>query len=156
MSHYIATINWSRQDKETFTDNRYSRAHTWQFDGGEQIKASASPHIVPLPYSVEAHVDPEEAFVAAISSCHMLFFLSIAAKRRFTVDSYIDEAIGVMQADDNNKICMTDVTLRPKIIFSGEKQPNDEHINKMHHQAHQQCFIANSVTTTIHIQTRSP
>lgn len=155
MSHYIATINWFRQDQETFTDNCYSRAHTWEFDGGQKIEASASPHIVPLPYSVESHVDPEEAFVAALSSCHMLFFLSIAAKRRYVIDSYTDQATGVMQADENGKVCMTDVTLQPMIVFSGKKKPNDEQIQKIHHQAHQQCFIANSVKTTIHIKTRS-
>jgi organic hydroperoxide reductase OsmC/OhrA len=152
MSEYFATINWQRQTDEKFSDNKYSRAHTWEFDGGEIIQASSSPHVVPLPYSVESNVDPEEAFIASLSSCHMLFFLSIAAKRRYLIESYIDEATGIMQLGKDNKMSMTDVTLNPIIKFSGEKQPTTEQINKMHHQAHEQCFIANSVRTKIHIK----
>jgi organic hydroperoxide reductase OsmC/OhrA len=152
MSEYFANIYWERQKDEPFTDNKYSRAHTWKFDGGEIIQASSSPHVVPLPYSVEANVDPEEAFIASLSSCHMLFFLSIAAKRRYIIESYTDAATGLMQLDKDNKMSMTDVTLNPKIEFSGEKQPTAEQINKIHGQAHEQCFIANSVKTKIHIR----
>jgi len=151
MSEYYATINWKRQTDEKFSDNNYSRAHTWKFDGGETIQASSSPHVVPLPYSVESNVDPEEAFIASLSSCHMLFFLSIAAKRRYVIESYVDAAKGIMQLNKDNKTSMTDITLNPKIEFTGEKQPTTEQINKMHQQAHQQCFIANSVKTKIHI-----
>ena len=152
MSEYYTTINWQRQPDEKFSDNKYSRGHTWEFDGGEIIQASSSPHIVPLPYSVEANVDPEEAFIASLSSCHMLFFLSIAAKRRYTIESYTDNVTGIMQIDKNNKMSMTDVTLNPEVIFTGKKQPTQEQINKIHHQAHEQCFIANSVKTKVHIK----
>jgi organic hydroperoxide reductase OsmC/OhrA len=152
MSHYTATIKWQSQMNEKFSDNKYSRAHTWEFDGGEIIQASSSPHVVPLPYSVEANVDPEEAFIASLSSCHMLFFLSIAAKRRYTIESYTDAATGTMQLDKDDKMSMTDVTLNPQIVFSGDKKPTKEKIDKIHHQAHEQCFIANSVKTKIHIE----
>ncbi|WP_223789856.1 OsmC family protein [Marinicella meishanensis] len=152
MSEYTAEIKWTRGKDEGFIDNRYSRGHSWSFDGGAVVEASSSPQVVPLPYSVAAHVDPEEAFVAALSSCHMLFFLSIAAKRQFIIDQYVDHAVGVMQADDHKKISMTQVTLRPQVIFSGDRQPTIEQIEKMHHQAHEQCFIANSVKTVVLIE----
>ncbi len=152
MSHYTATIKWQRQESEIFNDNKYSRGHTWEFDGGEIIQASSSPHVVPLPYSVEGNVDPEEAFIASLSSCHMLFFLSIAAKRRYTIESYSDAATGIMQLDNDKKMSMTDVTLNPQIVFSGDKKPTKEQIDKIHHQAHEQCFIANSVKTKIHFK----
>lgn len=149
MSEYVATIRWKRQSAETFLDNQYSRGHEWLFDGGATVPASASPHIVPLPYSVEANVDPEEAFVASLSSCHMLFFLEIAAKNRFVIDEYIDQAIGFMEADQNNKQWMSRVILRPKITFSGDISPNRSKLEKMHHQSHEACFIANSVKTEV-------
>ena len=152
MSQYQAKVTWQRQLKENFTDNKYSRGHQWQFDGGEVVNASSSPHVVPLPYSIEANVDPEEAFIAAISSCHMLFFLSIAAKKKYVVDSYIDNATGIMQNNTQNKMAMTEVTLNPEIKFSGERFPNKQQIDKVHDLAHQQCFIANSVNTRIVIQ----
>lgn len=149
MSEYYATINWVRKNEEKFSDNQYSRGHEWQFDGGVTVPASSSPHIVPLPYSVEANVDPEEAFVASLSSCHMLFFLTIAAKRKYLIDSYNDNAVGVMDKDTDGKLSMTKVTLRPQVKFSGDKQPSFEQIEKMHHQSHEQCFIANSVKTEV-------
>ncbi|MCG9677555.1 MULTISPECIES: OsmC family protein [Vibrio] len=149
MSDYSATIRWQRAEHETFSDNQYSRGHQWQFDGGVSVPASASPHVVPLPYAVEENVDPEEAFIAAISSCHMLTFLGIAAKRRYVIDSYVDEAIGIMEEDDKGRTSVTKVTLRPNIIFSGSKQPDYAQLEKMHHLAHQHCFIANSVKTEI-------
>ena len=152
MSSYSATINWQRQADENFIDNKYSRGHTWVFDGGQIVQASSSPHVVPLPYSVAANVDPEEAFIAALSSCHMLFFLSIAAKKRYIIESYTDKATGIMQADSDNKISMTDVTLQPCIQFSKDKQPTQEQLDRIHHLAHEQCFIANSVKTRIHIK----
>jgi organic hydroperoxide reductase OsmC/OhrA len=147
MSEYFATISWHRGDA-VFSDNRYSRGHEWRFDGGVTVAASASPHIVPLPYSVEANVDPEEAFVAALSSCHMLFFLSIAVKRRFVVDEYIDHAVGLMGEDEAGRVSISKVTLRPQIRFSG-RRPTLEQLEKMHHQAHELCFIANSVKTRV-------
>ena len=149
MSEYYAEVKWFRGKNETYIDNKYSRGHLWEFDGGEIVKASSSSHVVPLPYSVEENVDPEEAFVASLSSCHMLFFLSIAAKRKYVVDSYIDNAVGVMEVDEHKKISMTKVTLRPKVMFSGDKQPTMEQMEKMHHQSHDQCFIANSVKTEV-------
>ena len=149
MSEYTATVRWQRDDTESFTDNRYSRGHEWSFDGGASVAASASPHVVPLPYSIAANVDPEEAFVASLSSCHMLFFLSIAAKNRFVVDEYIDEAVGIMEENEEGKIAMTKVVLKPRISFSGDKQPDRIKLERMHHQSHEQCFIANSVKTEV-------
>jgi organic hydroperoxide reductase OsmC/OhrA len=149
MSEYKVKITWHRQIDEEFVQSKYSRGHEWSFDGGTTIPASSSPHIVPLPYSVEANVDPEEAFVAALSSCHMLLFLSIAAKRRFVVDTYIDNAVGIMEQDENGRFSISKVVLRPEIVFSGDKQPSKEQVKKMHHQSHTQCFIANSVKTNV-------
>ena len=149
MSEYKAKITWHRQIDEEFVQSKYSRGHEWSFDGGTTIPASSSPHIVPPPYSVEANVDPEEAFVAALSSCHMLLFLSIAAKRRFVVDTYIDNAVGIMEQDENGRFLISKVVLRPEIVFSGDKQPSKEQVKKMHHQSHTQCFIANSVKTNV-------
>lgn len=149
MSKYFAKINWARANNESYIDNKYSRGHEWTFDGGVTVPASSSPNVVPLPYSVEANVDPEEAFVASLSSCHMLFFLSIAAKRRYVVDSYVDEAVGIMEEDDEGRVSMTKVTLRPNVQFSGDKKPTMGQLEKMHHQSHDQCFIANSVKTEI-------
>ena len=149
MSEYRAKIGWHRQTGEDFIQSEYSRAHEWEFDGGAKIPASSSPSVVPLPYSVEANVDPEEAFVAALSSCHMLFFLSIAAKRRYVVDTYLDDAIGTMEQDEKGRFAITKVVLRPEIAFSGDKQPSIEQVKKMHDLSHEQCFIANSVKTEV-------
>ncbi|MEJ2418698.1 MAG: OsmC family protein [Exilibacterium sp.] len=149
MSEYTATVKWHRQESEAYIDNQYSRGHQWQFDGGVTVPASSSPHIVPLPYSVEANVDPEEAFVASLSSCHMLFFLGIAAKRKFVVDEYVDNAIGIMEKDSSGKIAMTRVILRPCIKFSGDNKPTREQLEDLHHRSHELCFIANSVKTQV-------
>ncbi|ODY15278.1 peroxiredoxin [Vibrio parahaemolyticus] len=149
MSKHTALIAWQRQANEIFSDNQYSRAHTWRFDGGLLVPASPSPHVVPLPLSVEENVDPEEAFVAALSSCHMLVFISIAAKRRYVIDSYVDAAEGELTAGENGKEWVSRVVLNPKIVFSGDKQPSYEQLEKMHHMAHENCFIANSVKTEI-------
>ncbi|EGQ8080320.1 OsmC family protein [Vibrio parahaemolyticus] len=149
MSKHTALITWQRQANEIFSDNQYSRAHTWRFDGGLLVPASPSPHVVPLPLSVEENVDPEEAFVAALSSCHMLVFISIAAKRRYVIDSYVDAAEGELTAGENGKEWVSRVVLNPKIVFSGDKQPSYEQLEKMHHMAHENCFIANSVKTEI-------
>ncbi|MEW5888456.1 MAG: OsmC family protein [Pseudomonadota bacterium] len=148
MSEYTATIHWQR-GAQPFTDNRYSRGHTWTFDGGAQVPASSSPHVVPLPYSVASAVDPEEAYVASLSSCHMLWFLSIAAKRGFRIDSYTDTAVGLMDRNDAGRLAMTRVTLRPRAAFSGDRLPSAAELEAMHHEAHQQCFIANSVKTEV-------
>ena len=152
MSEYFAKITWFRGKNEKYVDNKYSRGHQWAFDGGSTISASSSPHIVPTPYSIESNVDPEEAFIASLSSCHMLFFLSIAAKRRFIVDRYQDNACGILEKNAAGKMSMTRVTLRPTIDFSAATQPSIGQIEKMHHQSHAQCFIANSVSTEIIIE----
>ncbi len=149
MSQYFAKINWVRASSEKYIDNKYSRGHEWIFDCGITVQASSSPHVVPLPYSVEENVDPEEAFVASLASCHMLFFLSIAAKRKYVIDSYVDNAVGIMGEDNEGKMSMTKVTLRPYVKFSGDKQPTMEQLEIMHHQSHEQCFIANSVKTEV-------
>ena len=148
MSEYSATIKWNRGN-QGFTDNSYSRGHEWLFDGGLTVPASASPDIVPLPMSVAENVDPEEAFVASISSCHMLFFLSLAAKRGVVVDEYKDVATGIMAKDSDGKIAMTRVVLRPDCRYSGESLPEPELIAKLHHRAHDLCFIANSIKTEV-------
>jgi len=149
MSEYYATIVWQRREEERYIDNKYSRAHQWVFGGGVIVPASSSPHIVPLPYSVEDNVDPEEAFVASLSSCHMLFFLSIAAKNKLVVERYVDRPIGLLAKNAQGKMAMTKVTLRPEIHFSIETPVTLEKLEKMHHQSHEQCFIANSVTTEV-------
>jgi len=149
MSQYTAQVTWVRDSNEAFVDNQYSRGHEWQFDGGAKILASSSPQIVPLPYSVAEHVDPEEAFVASLSSCHMLFFLAIAAKKKFVVEQYTDNAFGVMENNSAGNMAMTRVTLRPYVKFSQANQPSIKQLEKMHHLSHQQCFIANSVNTEI-------
>jgi organic hydroperoxide reductase OsmC/OhrA len=150
MSEYTARIEW-RRESDTFIDNDYSRAHLWQFDGGATVPASASPHIVPLPHSEPAGVDPEEAFVASLSSCHMLFFLALAVKRRYLVERYVDNPGGVLEADADGRLAMTHVVLRPQVTFGGDEQPGAEQIDRLHHAAHRQCFIANSVRTEIEI-----
>lgn len=149
MSEYSSQISWNRSEDETFTDQKYSRGHKWNFDGGATVPASSSPHIVPLPYSVEANVDPEEAFIASLSSCHMLFFLAFAAKRKFVVDEYTDHALGYIEKDATGKSLMSKVRLRPKVKFSGEKIPNANDLQKLHDEAHHHCFLANSVTSEI-------
>ncbi len=149
MSEYTATIRWDRNPEDDFTDNKYSRSHSWEFDGGARVPASSSPQVVPLPYSEEANVDPEEAFIASLSSCHMLVFLSIAAKRNYVVESYVDEAVGVLGEDAAGKTSVTEVTLRPRVLFSGERLPTREQLERMHHTAHENCFIANSVRTEV-------
>ena len=152
MAIYTSTVSWNRSESENFTDNKYSRRHKWEFDGGAVVPASSSPHIVPLPYSDDAGVDPEEAFVASLSSCHMLFFLSFAAQRGFCVDSYVDEASGLMEKNESGQMAMTRVTLKPKIGFSGEKRPTAEEVDALHHKSHKACFIANSVKTEVVVE----
>jgi organic hydroperoxide reductase OsmC/OhrA len=148
---YLARIHWQRGEA-AFIDNRYSRGHTWQFDGGVQVPASSSPHVVRVPFSVEAAVDPEEALVAALSSCHMLTFLYLAARGGWCVDAYTDDAIGVMGRNAAGRQAIVSVTLRPRVSYSGERQPTPEDIAQLHHHAHEQCFIANSVTTEVRIE----
>ena len=151
MTKFDVTIAWER-GAASFTDNRYSREHRWRFDGGLEVPASASPHAVPVPFSNPACVDPEEAFVAAIASCHMLWFLSIAASAGFVVDTYTDAAVGTMAPNAEGRLAMTEVVLRPRIQFSGARQPSAAEIDGLHHTAHDKCYIANSVTSAIRVE----
>src|SRR6188474_879589 len=132
MSTYTAKITWKNDSPESFTTNKYTRGHEWSFDGGVTVPASSSPHAVRVPFSVEAAVDPEEALVAAASSCHMLSFLWVAAQRGFNLDSYVDDAVGEMTETDG-KQWVSKITLDPQIVWSGEKQPTDDELAEMHH-----------------------
>ncbi|WP_354682692.1 OsmC family protein [Cupriavidus necator] len=148
MSAYTAEVLWERNGQD-FTGNRYSRRHLLRFDGGAEVPGSSSPHVVPLPMSDESAVDPEEMFIASLSSCHMLFFLSLAARQRFVVDRYVDAATGVMEKNAEGQTVMTVVTLRPQVTFGGEREPTREELDALHHAAHDACFIANSVRTEV-------
>jgi organic hydroperoxide reductase OsmC/OhrA len=154
MAKHTVSIVWERRPEEPFSDNRYSRLHRWRFDGGAEVPGSSSPHVVRTPFSDPAAVDPEEAFVASIASCHMLWFLSLAAEKRFRVDRYTDEAEAVMEKNAEGKMAITRVTLRPHADFSGDSMPSAEEIQALHHKAHDECFIANSVKTDIRVAIR--
>ena len=152
MSTYTATIRWSRTGEGDFAKGQYRRAHEWAFDGGLTVPASPSPHIVPAPWNDPAGVDPEEAFVASLSSCHMLFFLDLARRAGFVLDSYVDEAEGELEKRADGRMWMSRVTLRPRLTWSGDRQPDEAAIADLHHRAHDACFIANSVTTEVVVQ----
>ena len=149
MSQHSATVHW--QCDGDFLAGRYSRAHVWRFDGGANVAASSSPHVVPVPLSDAAAVDPEEAFVASLASCHMLWFLDIAARRGRRVESYVDDALGVMARNPEGRLAMTEVTLRPRAVFA-EPAPAREAIDALHHAAHEACFLAASVRTRIRVE----
>jgi organic hydroperoxide reductase OsmC/OhrA len=150
MAHeYTASIAWKRGPSEPFTDNKYSRAHTWVFDGGITVPASSSPLSVRLPFSRADAVDPEEALVASLSSCHMLTFLHLAAKQGYVVESYDDAAVGIMSKNERGKLFVSKVALRPRIVFSGDRQPSADQLAELHHHAHEECYIANSVRTEV-------
>jgi organic hydroperoxide reductase OsmC/OhrA len=153
MSEHTATVHWQRGVQD-FAKGHYSRAHEWRFDGGARVPASASPSVVRAPWSDPAGVDPEEAFVAAIASCHMLWFLSLAVERGFVVDQYEDEALGTMGRIGSERFAVTDVVLRPRIVFTGATQPDATQVAALHEAAHERCFIANSVKTAIRIDPR--
>jgi organic hydroperoxide reductase OsmC/OhrA len=146
---YKALVSWKRGADEPFTDNKYSRGHQWSFDGGVTVPASSSPLSLRLPYSRADAVDPEEALVAALSSCHMLTFLYLAAKQGYVVESYDDEAVGEMTKNARGKLFMSKATLRPRLVFSGPKQPSKAELDELHHHAHEECYIANSVLTEV-------
>jgi organic hydroperoxide reductase OsmC/OhrA len=149
MTTFSAQVAWERAEG-SFTDGRYSRGHSWTFDGGLTIPASASPHNVALPFAVAENVDPEEAYVAALSSCHMLFYLWIASKKRIGIESYVDDAMGVMETVDG-KTLVSRVELKPRVVYSGEA-PTRKAEEQMHNQAHELCFLANSVKTVIEVR----
>ncbi len=150
MSTYTATIHWQHTGNR-FTQNEYSRKHEWEFDGGITVSASASPEIVPEPFSDPAAVDPEEAFIASLSSCHMLWFLSIASREGYIVDDYTDDVQGKMEKNQEGKLAITEVILRPVVRFGGDQRPDQAVFDELHHRAHQRCFIAHSVRTAITI-----
>ena len=151
MSHYTAQIRWTR-DGQVFTDRRYSRAHRLHFDGGVVLAGSSSPQVVPLPYSDATAVDPEEMFVAALSSCHLLWFLDLACRAGWCVETYDDDAQGVMARDADGRLAMTEVTLRPAVAFAGDRRPDAAEVERLHHAAHDACFIANSVRSTVRVE----
>ncbi|TJY63114.1 OsmC family peroxiredoxin [Sinimarinibacterium sp. CAU 1509] len=149
---YRASVVWQGADAASFTDNSYSRKHHWHFDGGVTVPASSAPAVVPLPMSAADAVDPEEAFVASLSSCHMLFFLAYAAKKGYIVATYRDDAVGTMGRNDEGRIAMLEVILRPTIEWSGDNRPDAEAIAGLHDRAHHACYIANSVKTIVRIE----
>lgn len=150
MSEYTARLLWQRHPLEAFDDNRYSRRHTIVFDGGFELPASSSPAVVPLPMSDAGAVDPEEMFVASLSSCHMLWFLSLAAAAGHRVERYEDEAVGTMARNAEGRIAMTRVVLRPRVLFvSGTGGADAQALAALHHEAHLKCFIANSVKSEV-------
>ena len=151
MATHNATIRWFASPGEDFAKGQYSRAHEWAFDGGHVMKASASPHVVPAPWSDPEGVDPEEAFVASLSSCHMLFFLDFARRAGFVVEDYVDEAEGVIEKRADGKMWMSRVTLHPRITWGGEG-PDAAALDDLHHKAHEACFIANSVTSEVIVE----
>jgi len=151
MSTYSAAVRWRRQPAERFVDGRYSRAHQWAFDGGATVPASSSPHVVRVPFSDPAGVDPEEALVASLSSCHMLFFLDFARRAGFVAESYDDDAEGVMEKGPDGREWMARVTLKPRVVFAGDKRPRRADVETLHHQAHDACYIANSVKSEVKV-----
>ena len=148
MSQHRATIRWAHTEGD-FLKGRYSREHTWSFDGGLTVPASPSPSAVPKPYSNEANVDPEEAFVASIASCHMLTFLYVAMKAGFQVASYEDDAVGTMSRNERGIFWVSSVALTPTIVYGGDRRPTGDEESRLHHAAHDQCFISNSVKTEV-------
>lgn len=151
MSDHAARVLWERGD-QPFTDGRYRRVHEWAFDGGAVVPASASPDVVPVPLSDPSAVDPEEAFVAALASCHMLWFLALAAKRGFRVDRYEDEAVGTLEKDADGRQSIHRVVLRPRVSFSGDRRPGAADLDALHREAHEECFIARSVRSEVRIE----
>ena len=151
MHEYKAIVRWIR-DGAKFTDNRYSRGHEWVFDGGVTVPASSSPQVVPAPLSRPEAVDPEEALVASAASCHMLFFLSLAARRGFVVERYVDEPTGVMAENPVGRLAFRQIVLRPQIEFSHEAAPTAEQLKALHRDAHDQCYIANSLRCEVVVE----
>ena len=148
MAEHTATIEWN-QPAEDFLRGKYSREHTWAFDGGLTVTASPSPAVVPAPWSNPDHVDPEEAYVASLSSCHMLTFLHVASRKGFVVERYVDQAVGTTAKNDKGAFWVDAVTLNPQITYTGDKSPTPEEEQDLHHLAHEHCFIANSVKTEV-------
>ena len=153
MAKHLATIRWFASPGEDYAKGQYSRAHSWSFDGGAIVPASASPHIVPMPWADPDAVDPEEAFVASAASCHMLFFLDFARQAGLIVTGYEDEAEGEMHKGSDGKTRITRIALRPRIVF-GCAVPEQAAIDELHHKSHEACFIANSITSEVVVEPR--
>ena len=151
MSTHHATVRWFASPGEDYAKGQYSRAHSWSFDGGAVVAASAAPHIVPAPWADPDAVDPEEAFVASAASCHMLFFLDYARRSGLIITGYEDDAEGLMERGEDGKTRITRITLRPKIVFAGS-EPDEATLDQLHHKAHEACFIANSITAEVSIE----
>ncbi len=151
MASYTCTVSWARAGAD-FSGRKYSRAHRWSFDGGAVVAGSSSPLSVPLPYSDPAAVDPEEALVAAVSSCHMLWFLDFAARRGFVLESYIDNAVGRMGRNEHGKMAIVEVCLRPALVFGGSRVPADAEVDALHHEAHDHCYIAHSIRAEVRVE----
>lgn len=151
---YTAQVEWQHAPGEDFAAGRYSRRHVLRFDGGVAVAGSASPWVVPLPWSDAAAVDPEEAFVASLSACHLLWFLALAAKKRYLVARYVDDAEGRMARNAEGRLAMTVVTLRPHVRFDGDRRPSQAEFERLHQRAHEECFIANSVKTDVRCEAR--
>lgn len=151
MSLHTATLNWTRNDA-VFTDGKYSRAHTIGFDGGATLAGSPAPEIVRPPLSDPTGVDPEEMLVASASACHMLFFLDFARRAGHIVDSYADNATGRMDKDDRGRVAIVEIILKPVISFSGDNVPDAAGIAVLHHDAHEACFVANSLRCAVRVE----
>jgi len=151
MATYGCSVEWSRGDA-AFSDLQYSRAHTWRFDGGAVVRGSSSPHSVRVPFSDPGAVDPEEALVAAVSSCHMLWFLSLAAEEGYVIDSYSDNAQASMGRFPDGRRGLTEIVLRPLVVVSGGRTPDDADLDALHHAAHARCDIGNSVRGEVRVQ----
>jgi organic hydroperoxide reductase OsmC/OhrA len=153
MSEHKATIKWAAQTGD-FLKGRFSREHTWTFDGGLTVPASASPSVVPPPLSNPAGVDPEEAFVASLSSCHMLTFLFLASRKGFAISAYEDDAVGTLNKNERGQLWIDTVVLTPHVTYAGERTPTPEEEHALHEAAHDNCFISSSVKTTIKVEPR--
>jgi organic hydroperoxide reductase OsmC/OhrA len=151
MSEHHAVVRWSRGD-HAFVDNRYSRVHEWRFDGGATVRASASPSVVRAPMSDATAVDPEEAFVAALSSCHMLWFLGLAAPRGVVVDAYEDDAVGYLERMEDGRSWLARVVLRPRLAFPEGRAPDRAVLDALHEEAHHQCFLASAVKCALTVE----
>jgi organic hydroperoxide reductase OsmC/OhrA len=153
MGDYRATVEWRLEPGQDFAGGRYSRGHSVTFEGGHQVPGTASHHVIGKKWAVEGAVDPEQMLVGSISTCHMLTFLHIARNAGFVVTRYRDEAVGVMEKNAAGRLAVTRVTLRPEIVYEG-RRPTEAERDRLHHEAHEECFIANSVTTQITVEER--
>jgi len=148
---FSAKLSWEKNAGESFIDGKYSRVHKWLFDGGAELSVSSSPEVVPVPMSDESTIDPEESFIASLSACHMLFFLSIAAGKKYIIEKYEDYPEGFVDKNDDGNLAMIKITLRPEIIFSGPVIPSKEQVSEIHSLSHARCYLANSVKSKIEI-----